>query len=355
VAGRDGRALSRGGRPSNVIGLSDSLRFLGINAGTTSISVAITDGYLRVLESMEEPVDLGSGPEAVLEQVIRYARHICRASSRSLPVSGAGLALPSPVSFAEGRPAAPPLMPGWHDFPVRDRLAAAIGVPVTVDNDANVLALGEQHSGAARGIADFLAVKLGTGLGCGIVVNGELYRGRDGCAGDIGHIAAGDPMVLCHCGRMGCLEAQFGGTALARKATASAQSGESPLLASRLADNGSLSAEDVAWASMAGDPGSTRLIRAGGRQLGEVLAALVNFYNPEMIVIGGPLADLGPTLLAEIRSVILDRATPLATINLSVVMSSLGKTAGLIGAAHLASDTFIQTLSLPDQMSPAAR
>ncbi|MEV8411272.1 ROK family protein, partial [Streptomyces niveus] len=168
----------------------------------------------------------------------------------------------------------------------------------------------------------------------------RIYRGAEGCAGDIGHVqveAEADGPV-CSCGNTGCLEAYFGGVALARDATEAAKSGQSPALAERLAERGVLTALDVAECADGGDNTCVTLIRAGGHRVGQVLATLVSFMNPSMIVIGGGLTGLGYPLLAEIRSVVYKRSLPLATGNLPIVMSELGPRAGVVGAALLASE-----------------
>jgi len=159
-----------------------------------------------------------------------------------------------------------------------------------------------------------------------------------GSAGDIGHIRVDESGPTCACGSTGCLEAFFGGAALARDATAAARAGRSLLLAERLGAAGRLTALDVGSAAAAGDPVAVELIREGGRQLGRVLAGLVSFVNPGLIVIGGGVAGLGHVLLAEIRSVVYRQSLPLATQNLPIVMSELGGLAGVIGAARLGSE-----------------
>jgi predicted NBD/HSP70 family sugar kinase len=200
------------------------------------------------------------------------------------------------------------------------------------------MALGEQHSGVAKSARDFLFVKIGTGIGCGIVVDGQLYRGVDGCAGDIGHIRVEEFGPTCACGNTGCLEAFFGGAALARDALAAARSQRSPALAAMLAEKGELTAVDVASAVAQGDPHAVQMIRDGGHRVGWVLASLVSFFNPGLIVIGGRVARLGHPLLAEIRGVVYRRSLPLATGNLPVVLSEMGDDAGVVGAAALISD-----------------
>jgi predicted NBD/HSP70 family sugar kinase len=229
-------------------------------------------------------------------------------------------------------------MPGWNHVPVRDMLSQELGCPVIVDNDVNIMAVGERQSGVARGAEDFLFIKIGTGIGCGVVLGGQVHRGVSGSAGDIGHIRVEDYGPACACGNIGCLEAFFGGAALAREATTAAKARRSPVLAERLAAVGSLTAVDVGIAAAAGDPVAVEMVRVGGRRLGQVIAGLVSFANPGLVVIGGGVAGLGHTLLAEVRSVVYRRSLPLATENLPIVLSELGDLAGVVGAARLASD-----------------
>jgi predicted NBD/HSP70 family sugar kinase len=200
------------------------------------------------------------------------------------------------------------------------------------------MAIGERHGGVAHSVDDFLFVKIGTGIGCGIVVGGEIYRGASGSAGDIGHIRVDDNGPLCHCGKAGCLEAFFGGAALARDALAAARSQRSEELARLLERTGTLTAADVAAAAAAGDPVAVGMVCDGGRRVGQVLAGLVRFFNPGMVVIGGGVTGIGYVLLAEIRSVVHRRTLPLATGNMPIVLSELAGQAGVIGAARLTSD-----------------
>jgi glucokinase-like ROK family protein len=332
-----GLAESRGGRRPTVVRINSGIRFVGVNVGATSVDVAVTDGELRVIEHIAEELDVREGPEHVLGRVT-YLISKLRDQGHLPALHGLGIGLPGPVSFRDGVPFAPPIMPGWDRFPVRDTLATELGCPVLVDNDVNVMALGEQHIGVATRSEDFLFVKIGTGIGCGIVVNGEVYRGVSGSAGDIGHIQVEEDGPACGCGNIGCLEACFSGSALARSALAVASSGESPFLAQRLEERGALSAMDVADALAAGDPTAGRLVREGGRRVGLVLAGLVSFFNPDLIVIGGGVARIGHVLLAEIRSVVYRRSLPLATNNLPLVVSELGETSGVVGAALMISD-----------------
>lgn len=331
-----GQAASRGGRRSTMVDLADSIHFLGISIGATGISVGVTDARLTVLGMRSIASDIRSGPEAVLALALEQVREVLTDVGVD-NVMGAGIGVPGPVDFDRGMPVSPPIMPGWDAYPVRDVVARELGCPALLDNDVNLMAAGEQHAGVARKAQDFLFVKIGTGIGCGIVVDGELYRGVDGCAGDIGHIRVGDDGPQCACGNTGCLEAYAGGAALARDALAEARSGRSPALAAILAETGAVSAADIATAVSEGDARAAQLIRDSGQRIGQVLASLVSFFNPGLIVIGGRVSGLGHSLLAEIRSMTYRRSLPLATGNLPIVLSELGDTAGVIGAARLIS------------------
>ncbi|MCX5309583.1 ROK family protein [Streptomyces sp. NBC_00154] len=333
----DGLAASRGGRRSHNVRIAPSLRFLGVDIGATSVDVAVTNAELEVLGHVAEPLDVRDGPVAVFERVLALVGKLREATSAE-HFDGAGIGVPGPVRFPEGVPVAPPIMPGWNGFPVREAMSQELGCPVLVDNDVNLMALGEQQAGVARSVRDFLCVKLGTGIGCGIVVGGEVHRGITGSAGDIGHIQVDPDGPRCACGNTGCLEAYFGGNALVRDATAFARSGRSTELAGRLASAGRLTPEDVSAAAGAGDTAALDLIRWGGNRTGQVIAGLVSFFNPGLVVIGGGLTGLGHNLLASIRTQVYCQSLPLATGNLPIVLGELGQVAGVVGAARLISD-----------------
>jgi glucokinase-like ROK family protein len=335
-----GLAASRGGRRSTLVEMHPRLRFAAVDLGASSIDIEVVNGRLEPLAAYQEPADIRSGPKVILQRVNEL---LAKARTEGVydRLDGVGIGVPGPVSFRDGVPVSPPIMPGWDRYPVREVLAREHGCPAVVDNDVNIMAIGERHGGVARSVDDFLFVKIGTGIGCGIHLAGAVYRGVDGCAGDIGHIQVDAAGPVCSCGNAGCLEALFSGAALAREALAAARSGESPALAERLAaaeGGAAITAKDVADGAAEGDVTCIRLIREGGRRVGGVLATLVSFANPSMIVIGGGLAQLGHILLAEIRSVVYRRSLPLATGNLPVVLSELGGRAGVTGAAVLASD-----------------
>ncbi|MEV6601689.1 ROK family protein [Actinoplanes sp. NPDC051346] len=339
-----GMAASRGGRRSTLVELHPRLRFAAVDLGASSIDIEVTNGRLEPVASYQESADIRSGPKVILHRVNELLAK-ARTDGAFERLDGVGIGVPGPVSFRDGVPVSPPIMPGWDRYPVREVLTREHGCPAVVDNDVNIMAIGERHGGVAHSVDDFLFVKIGTGIGCGIHLGGGVYRGVDGCAGDIGHIQVDAHGPVCSCGNAGCLEALFSGAALSRDAMAAARSGESPALAERFAVQGTIGARDVAEGAAEGDVTCIRLIRDGGRRLGATLATLVSFANPSMIVIGGGLAQLGHILLAEIRSVVYRRSLPLATGNLPVVLSELGARAGVTGAAVLASDTAFEQAS----------
>jgi predicted NBD/HSP70 family sugar kinase len=184
---------------------------------------------------------------------------------------------------------------------------------------------------------DFIFVKIGTGIGAGIVCHGVIHRGHTGSAGDIGHICADHHGPICRCGNVGCLEAMAAGPAIADRALAAAQNGASPILAHKLAaSQGVLRAEDVAAAVREGDHAAIEIVQRSGQLIGDVLAGLVNFFNPSLILVGGGVANIGNQLLASIRQAVLRRSTALATRELIVSYSPMGGEAGVTGAIHLA-------------------
>jgi predicted NBD/HSP70 family sugar kinase len=218
-------------------------------------------------------------------------------------------------------------MPGWDGFPVADWLEEHFACPVLVDNDVNVMALGEREHYYPHE-KQFMFVKVGTGIGAGLIVDGRLHRGAQGSAGDIGHIyLPGHDEVVCECGNTGCLEAVAGGRALARR-----------LRAQGVDAAGS---RDVVAQVIAGNTDAVLAVREAGRELGLVLAGLVNAINPALIVLGGAIAAAGDHLLAGVREVIYRRSPPLATRNLRIVASAAGGRAGVIGAAVMITDEIL--------------
>ena len=329
---------STGGRPPRRISFrANAGHLLVADLGATSIDVAVTDLDGRILGHRDEPADIAAGPEACLSRVDDLFGELV-ALTRDLPgrLWGIGIGVPGPVEFRSGRPVSPPIMPGWDAYPVRERFADRYEAPVWVDNDVNILALGEWRSGIAAGHDNVVVVKIGTGIGAGIISNGHIHRGTQGAAGDVGHIQVVDAAsVVCRCGNVGCLEALAGGAALARDGEAAAESGRSERLRVALEQHGRVTAEDVARAASFGDPVAINLLQAAGHRVGLMLASVVNFFNPSLIVVGGGVAQSGDQLLAAIRETVYRRSLPLATRDLTVQRSSLGALAGVVGASSM--------------------
>jgi glucokinase-like ROK family protein len=332
---------STGGRPPRHLAFRAAAgQVLVADIGATSIAVAQTDLSGRIVAHYTEPADVADGPEVILGRVEALFAQLRETSHRgAAPVWGVGLAVPGPVEFATGRPIAPPIMPGWDGYPIRERFAAGFGAPVWVDNDVNVLALGEWRAGIAQGHDNVVVIKIGTGIGAGIISDGRLHRGAQGSAGDVGHIqVVDDRSVVCRCGNVGCLEALAGGYALGIQGEAAALAGRSRRLAAALDERGAISAEDVARAAAFGDPVALELLTEAGRLVGQMLASVVNFFNPSLIVIGGGVAQSGDQLLAAIRHTVYERSLPLATRSLVIQRSSIGMLGGVVGASALVVD-----------------
>src|SRR6185295_8591113 len=248
---------STGGRPARQLTFRAAAgHVLVADLGATSVDVAITTLDGRILGHHDEPAEIEAGPDAGLARVEELFDQLV-ATTHGVPgrLWGIGIAVPGPVEFQAGRPISPPIMPGWDGYPIRERFATRYGAPFWVDNDVNVLALGELRSGVAAGHDDVVVVKIGTGIGAGIISSGRLHRGAQGSAGDVGHIQiTDDPAVVCRCGNIGCLEALAGGEAIGRAGAAAAIEGRSARLTTALDQRGAVTAEDVARAASFGDP-----------------------------------------------------------------------------------------------------
>lgn len=333
-----GEGKSAGGRRPTLLDINPSLGYVvGIDIGATSVDVALANFHGEILERDSKVADVREAPEPFLARVADLIDALlARRDIQLKQVVGIGVGVPGPVEFETGLLIAPPLMPLWEGYPIRAYFRGRFPVArVTVDNDVNMMAKGEQQAGAGKGISNFLFIKIGTGIGCGIIANGLVYRGSDGTAGDIGHICVDYNGPFCHCGNQGCLEIMAAGPAIAARATARAQAGESPFLAERLAARGELTAVDVGEAAATGDRVANDIIRSSGQMIGGTLAGLVNFYNPRAIYLGGGVSNIGHGLLSSVRQATLRRATSLSTRQLRIEYSRLGSDAGVIGAIWL--------------------
>ena len=332
-----GLQRSSGGRRAENLQLHAGLGVLvGVDIGATSLDVAVLRPDLTVLAQHAEPADVREGPGVVLARVRVLMRELLgRCGFGAKQVLGIGIGVPGPVNFEIGQLVNPPLMPAWDSFSIRDYLREDYAAPVFVDNDVNLMALGELWR-LKRSLSNFLVIKVGTGIGCGIVCHGEVYRGAAGSAGDVGHICVDQEGPRCHCGNVGCVEAMAAGPAITRMAMQAAEAGESAALAEWLRAQGRIDAIDVGQASRAGDAAANAIVQRAGNLIGQMLASIVNFFNPSHVFIGGGITRIGPLFLAALRQSVYQRSLALSTRHLEIQYTPLGAQAGLIGAGVLA-------------------
>ncbi len=328
---------SSGGRRAENLRLNGALGVVvGVDIGATSLDVAVLRPDLSVLAQHGESADVRQGPGVVLARVLVLMRELLsRSGLQARDVLGIGIGVPGPVNFAAGQLVNPPLMPAWDSFSIRDVLREEYAAPVFVDNDVNLMALGELWR-LQRSLTNFLVIKVGTGIGCGIVCHGEVYRGAAGSAGDVGHICVDQEGPRCHCGNLGCVEVMAAGPAITRMAVEAANAGESEALAKVLRAQGHLEAVDVGEASRAGDAAANAIVQRAGKLIGQMLASVVNFFNPSHIFIGGGITRIGPLFLAAVRQSVYQRSLALSTRHLEIQYTPLGTQGGVIGAGVLA-------------------
>lgn len=328
-------AQSTGGRRATRMSLNSGSRVvLAADAGSTRTKVAITDLHGVVLGSAKRSVSISESPDVVLGAVMELAAGVLKEIGRSLPdVVAIGLGLPCPIDHVTGRPSNPPAMPGWNDYDIEGWFQRRIDVPVVVDNDVNIMACGERAV-TWPDVANFMFVKVSTGIGAAIISTGTLQRGAQNIAGHIGHIPVSRGAgIRCHCGNLGCITAVASGPAVLKAL------GESGV---DVADG-----KDLVRLVRDGNGEAIDAVRQAGRDIGEVLVSATGFVNPSVIAVGGSLADAGEHFLAGIREVVYSRAMPLATENLSIVQSKTAGDAGVIGASLLA----IERLFSPEGVS----
>ena len=336
----EGEGVSAGGRRPRLLRFNNQMGYvLGIYIGATSVDLALADVGGEILQQVSETADVHHPAPDVLGRCTELALDLVRAQGCTVSqVLGIGVGVPGPVDFSRSVLVAPPLMPDWENFSIREFfLQTFTAAYVVVDNDVNIMALGEKRYGDAIDVDHFIYIKIGTGIGSGIVSNGKIHRGSNGCAGDIGHICVDKQGPICRCGNRGCLEAMAAGPAIAEKAAQAANSGESPLLYQLMQNNnGMMTPELVSAACREGDQAALEIIRSSGQMIGDVLASLVNFFNPSHIFIGGGISNFGNHLLVAIRRAVLRRSLPLATTHLLINFSRIGVDAGTRGVIALA-------------------
>jgi glucokinase len=304
---------------------------IGVDLGGTKMAVGVVDSERQVLYKGTEP-SVGLSEDQVVEDL---ARELQEAKEARPDVLAAGLGIPATIDHDRGL-AIHAVNLTITDVPIRDLMQERIGLPVFVDNDANVAALAEHLYGAGRGAQDVVMLTIGTGIGGGLVLGGEVYRGSTGAGAELGHIVIIEDGLPCqgNCPNHGCVETYASGTAIAREGTAVAEREPGSALGQALG-KGPILGRTVTELAMGGDPLATEVIAEAGRHLGVALASLANIFDPDVFVIGGGVSAAGELLIGPAREELRKRALPPQNQR-PVKLAELGPEAGMIGAAAMA-------------------
>jgi len=320
----------RGGRPAVLLMLRDSsLAVVGIDFGHSHVGVAVADIGHTVLAERKCDLDVSHDAPAALDAAVRMVDEVlAEARIDRKSVIGAGIGIPGPLDRARGAAGSATILPGWTGLQIRSELQERLGVPVEIENDANLGALAELTWGAGRECSSFAYVKAATGIGAGIVIEGKLLRGASGTAGEIGHTTLDEAGALCYCGNRGCLETVASGPAIIRLV--------GPL------DGGIPSLARIVELAVAGDVRCQRAIADAGHEIGIAVAGLCNLINPERVVVGGLLSRTGELLLHPMRESIRRHVLQAAAETLDVRPAVLVERAELLGSLALALQASIE-------------
>lgn len=311
----------------------------GIDIGATHITILLANFTAHVIGEIEAQINISAGPHEVLNKADELLRMLLKDHGMEMQnLAAIGLGVPGPVVAGAGMVSEPPIMPGWDKFPINDYVKSMWNVPVTVNNDAELGAIGEWAYGAGRGERNLAYIKVGRGIGAGLIMDGMIYRGSNGSAGEIGHVTINENGPLCSCGNNGCLEAMAGGNAVAKKAIELVNKGRRTELA-QIQPVNSISSGDVISAACKGDLVAQQIFVDAGHHLGTAIAALVNLFNPDIVIIGGNVARIGDLLLDPIRQTVQARSLKMASAKLRISTALLGKRSSGMGAV-------VQALSL---------
>ncbi len=309
----------------------------GVDLGGTKIYSLVATAEGRVLGSDRRLTEAASGPDAVVERIAASVQAALEAAGATIEdIEGLGISSPGPCDPARGVVTDAPNLPGFHNIPLTELVSEKLGAPAILENDAAAAAYGECRFGAGRGFQHILYVTLGTGIGGGIIIDGKLYSGASGAAGEVGHIILVEDGPLCNCGMRGCLEALSSGPAIVRDAARAMKEGRAPLLA-EIVGQGRITAEQVHEAAVKGDAACRAVIERAGRYLGLGLVSLLNCFDPQALILGGGLIHLGDRYLGTALA-ITKGAFPQIVKDLTISIAELGDGAGALGAAALLQD-----------------
>ena len=314
--------------------MADSSYTIGVDLGGTNLRIAAVSPEGRFIEKIALDTEVKEGRERVVTDLcdaIKELEHRLKGSK----LAGIGIGVAGIINLANGTVRQSPNLPGWSDFPVRDDIERRLRTHVILENDANAAALGEKWVGAGRDASGLCMMTVGTGIGGGVILDGRIWHGMDGMAGELGHMTIDPNGALCGCGNLGCVEAYAGASAITRMAAAAIRVGRSPELAREADALGELTAEIVYIKAKQGDLVAREIFEMVGRSLGVALANLINIFNLPLYVVGGGVARgwdaFAPTLMAEVRK----RSLVYRSSSTRIEPSSLGGEAGLLGAAYL--------------------
>lgn len=309
---------------------------IGIAIGGTSCRIGIFNILCEMIEIIRYPVDLIRGPEAILREIDEHIDHLqAKYCTDAKKILGIGMAIPSPVKYEEGYANYPAFMPGWHMFDLKQYFQSKYGCPAFIDNEVNTMALEEYQQRVNKQEHVLLCIKVGTGIGSGLVIDNKIYRGENGGGGNVGHIQISNATDPCECGKTGCIEAIASAPAVLRKATALANDSPDSKLYELYVKKGKLEIGDIKTAADQGDRIALKIIQHAGESLGEIVGMLTMFLDPAQIVIAGQLTQLGPNYLYYIRNMVQKKAYPWIGHNFSVEFSQLPTSSAAIGAARL--------------------
>ncbi len=305
---------------------------VGVDIGATHVTFVLADYLAHVIDEIEASLDIFQGPQVCLPFVDQMLRSwLDQLGIQLSQITAIGVDVPGPIVSDAGMVSGPPIMPGWDLFPIREWMEKTWSCPVTLGNDAEFGALGEWAFGAGRGVDNLVYIKVGTGIGAGLLIDGQIYRGTTGCAGEIGHVTIEENGPLCTCGNRGCLEALAGGRAIAQKAILAIKAGVRTTLSERPSIE-TINAMDVIAAARKGDHLSQKLVQDAGYYIGTALANLINLFNPTKIVIGGGVAQAGDLLLEPVRKVAKQRSLKVASQAVTITSAVLGRRSSAMGA-----------------------
>jgi len=308
---------------------------VAVDIGGTKITSAVITGEGKMISRIYSLTLAHEGPKKVIDHMVDAVRLSLRKAGLDLSsIGGVGVAAAAIIDIGRGLVSDAPNLPRWHNIPLRDSLADSLGKPVFLLNDASAAALGEHRMGAGRGLDNLIYITVSTGIGGGLVINGQLYNGTDGCAAEIGHMIVLVDGPLCNCGQRGCFEALASGTAIARVAVERLEAGgQSCLTELTHGKIGDVTAELVSEAARRDDSLALDVIDEAARYLGIGLANLVNIINPQMIIMGGGVSRMGGMLFRPARKSMKEHAFKLPARTVRLVRPRLGMDAGLMGAA----------------------